>query len=128
MLKDILERIEARLKVVGLDATNASLQAKLSKDAIRNLQRAVKRGDLHAGVSSSTLQQLAPVLQTTAAWLLEGTDCGTQELPPSMRRLWDMFVAAREASPEVQLRIADFAEFQLRNYEKSRETATNIVS
>lgn len=70
MLDDILKRIEERLDAVGLSAGAASEQAGLSRDAIRNIQRAAKTG--REGVSTNTLMQLAPVLKTTAAWLLEG--------------------------------------------------------
>ncbi len=73
-LDDVLARIESRLKTVGLSAHAASVAAK-RPDAIRNLQRAVKnageKNDRH-GISTATLEALAPVLQTTASWLLEG--------------------------------------------------------
>jgi len=69
-LGDVLFRIESRLKAVGLSAHAASLAAK-RPDAIRNLKRAVKNHD-RRGVTTETLMALAPVLKTTAAWLLEG--------------------------------------------------------
>src|SRR5580658_1428941 len=69
-LEDILARVESRLQAVGLSAHAASLAAK-KPDAIRNLQRAVKNGE-RRGVTTETLAALAPVLETTAAWLLEG--------------------------------------------------------
>ncbi|MGH6847486.1 MAG: S24 family peptidase [Methylocella sp.] len=69
-LDDILARIESRLLVLGLSAHAASLAAK-RPDAIRNLKRAVKNND-RRGITTETLMALAPVLQTTAAWLLEG--------------------------------------------------------
>jgi hypothetical protein len=69
-LEDVLFRIESRLKAVGLSAHAASLAAK-RPDAIRNLKRAVKNHD-RRGVTTETLIALAPVLKTTAAWLLEG--------------------------------------------------------
>jgi hypothetical protein len=69
-LEDVLFRIESRLKAVGLSAHAASLAAK-RPDAIRNLKRAVKKHD-RRGVTTETLMALAPVLKTTAAWLLEG--------------------------------------------------------
>lgn len=69
-LEDVLARIESRLKVLGLSAHAASLAAK-KPDAIRNLKRAVKSGD-RRGITTETLIALAPVLKTTAAWLLEG--------------------------------------------------------
>ncbi|MGH6838176.1 MAG: S24 family peptidase [Methylocella sp.] len=69
-LEDILARIESRLKVVGLSPHAASKAAK-RPDAIRNLKRAVKNKE-RRGITTETLMALAPVLQTTAAWLLEG--------------------------------------------------------
>lgn len=69
-LEDILTRIESRLEALGLSAHAASLAAK-KPDAIRNLKRAVKNGD-RRGVTTETLIALAPILQTSAAWLLEG--------------------------------------------------------
>src|SRR5580658_1217582 len=69
-LEDILSRVESRLEAVGLSAHAASLAAK-KPDAIRNLKRAVKNGD-RRGVTTETLAALAPVLKTSAAWLLEG--------------------------------------------------------
>ena len=69
-LKDVLTRIESRLAHLGLSAHAASLMAK-KPDAIRNLRRAVSNDD-RRGVTTETLNALAPVLQTSAAWLLEG--------------------------------------------------------
>jgi phage repressor protein C with HTH and peptisase S24 domain len=69
-LEDVLARIESRLKALGLSAHAASLAAK-RPDAIRNLKRAVKNHD-RRGITTETLTALAPVLKTTAAWLLEG--------------------------------------------------------
>jgi phage repressor protein C with HTH and peptisase S24 domain len=69
-LEDVLARVERRLAVLGLSAHAASLLAK-KPDAIRNLRRAVRSGD-RRGITTETLGALAPVLQTTAAWLLEG--------------------------------------------------------
>ncbi|MGI8569134.1 MAG: S24 family peptidase [Methylocella sp.] len=69
-LDAVLARIESRLKALGLSAHAASLAAK-RPDAIRNLKRAAKNKD-RRGITTETLMALAPVLQTTAAWLLEG--------------------------------------------------------
>jgi SOS-response transcriptional repressor LexA len=77
MLRDVLERIEQRLAAVGLSATAASRVAGLSEDAIRNMRRAAKE-DARQGVSTRTISALAPVLQTTAGWLMEGR--GPEEL------------------------------------------------
>lgn len=75
MLKDVVARVEERLKVVGLSASRASLVAGLSVDAIRNMKRAAASGKERHGVSTATITALAPVLETTAGWLLgeEGT-------------------------------------------------------
>ncbi len=69
-LEDILARVESRLQALGLSAHAASLAAK-KPDAIRNLKRAVKNGD-RRGITTETLAALAPVLKTSASWLLEG--------------------------------------------------------
>jgi hypothetical protein len=69
-LDEVLARIESRLTAVGLSAHAASVAAK-RPDAIRNLKRAVKNRD-RRGITTETLMALAPVLKTTAAWLLEG--------------------------------------------------------
>ena len=69
-LHDVLSRIESRLEALGLSANRASALAK-KPDAIRNLKRAVQNGE-RRGVTTETLAALAPVLKTTAAWLLEG--------------------------------------------------------
>lgn len=69
-MKQILDRIERRLEAVGLSSNAASLKAGLSGDAIRNIRRAVERGE-RQGVSTHTIQALAPVLETTPSWLLE---------------------------------------------------------
>ncbi|WP_307280254.1 XRE family transcriptional regulator [Phyllobacterium ifriqiyense] len=64
-----MRRVEERLKAVGLSAQAASTQAGLSKDAIRNMQRAIQQKG-RAGVSTKTITALAPVLETSVAWLL----------------------------------------------------------
>lgn len=64
-LQKIVARIERRLKAVGLSAAAASKKAGLSADAIRNMQRGLTKG-----ANARTLQKLAPILETTAAWLL----------------------------------------------------------
>ncbi|WP_011580532.1 MULTISPECIES: S24 family peptidase [Chelativorans] len=72
MLRDILERIDERLAEVGLTESRAAKMAGLSDSAIRDMRRAVKSGKEDAGVSTRTLAKLAPVLQTSAEWLLTG--------------------------------------------------------
>ena len=71
MLSEIVQRIEERLIVVGISASAASQAAGLSKDAIRNLQRAVKAGR-GGGVNVTTIAALSGPLQTTSSWLLRG--------------------------------------------------------
>lgn len=66
----ILERVEARVKAVGISADAASKRAG-KPDAIRNLRRAVKSGN-RSGISTDTLAALAPVLECTVAWLIDG--------------------------------------------------------
>jgi len=86
MLKDVLARIEHRLKVVGIAASAASTTAGVSIDAIRNLKRAVKDGK-RKGISTSTLVALAPVLKTNVAWLLDGVGDENAIAPASMSRV-----------------------------------------
>lgn len=86
MLKDVLDRIEARLKALGISATAASRQAGLSEDAIRNMRRAVEKDD-RQGVSTSTITALAPVLQTTAAYLIEGAEPDAEIYVPIIGRV-----------------------------------------
>ncbi|WGG61838.1 XRE family transcriptional regulator [Brucella intermedia] len=80
MLDDVLQRVEKRLEAVGLSAQAASVKAGLSKDAIRNMQRAVQQKG-RAGVSTRTITALAPVLETSVSWLLEGE--GDESSPSS---------------------------------------------
>ena len=74
LLKDVLERVESRLKALNMSAHAASMAAK-KPDAVRNLRRAVQNGE-RRGITTDTLSALAPVLQTTASWLMEGTPEG----------------------------------------------------
>lgn len=81
MIKDVYQRIEKRLKAVGLKESAAATQAGLSDSAIRNMRRAVEAEKWDAGVSSRTIQLLAPVLKTTASWLLDGIE--PEEIEPT---------------------------------------------
>lgn len=71
MLKEVVSRIEQRLAALKISASAASSRAGLSRDAIRNMQRAAAE-DSRQGASTNTLLALAPVLETSAAWLLTG--------------------------------------------------------
>jgi hypothetical protein len=95
-LRDVLARIESRLATLGLSAHAASVAAK-KPDAIRNLRRAVQNGD-RRGVTTDTLRALAPVLQTTAAWLLEGTSGA----PSAPLRVVGRIGAGAEILPEFE--------------------------
>lgn len=96
-LEDVLTRIESRLKAVGLSAHAASLAAK-RPDAIRNLKRAVKNHD-RRGVTTETLVALAPVLKTTAAWLLEGIG---DPVPGNVVKVVGRIGAGAEIQPEFE--------------------------
>lgn len=72
MLEKVLERIQQRLEIVGLSESAAAKRAGLSADAIRNMRREVERGNTERGASIRTLSKLAPVLETTAEYLLSG--------------------------------------------------------
>ncbi|WP_395664575.1 helix-turn-helix transcriptional regulator [Methylocella sp.] len=96
-LEDVLARIEARLEAVGLSAHAASMAAK-KPDAIRNLKRAVKSGD-RRGVTTETLAALAPVLRTTAAWLVGGAG---DPAPQNRVRVVGKIGAGAEILPEFE--------------------------
>ena len=96
-LKDVLSRIEGRLAELGLSAHAASMAAK-KPDAIRNLRRAVQNDD-RRGVTTETLAALAPVLQTTAAWLLEGVG---ESVARSSVRVVGRIGAGAEILPEFE--------------------------
>lgn len=86
-LKAIVARIEERLKATGQSATAVSEAAGLSKDGIRNLRRNIEVGEADGkdvGTTTTTLLALAPVLKTTASWLLEG-DRGAPPEPTAYR-------------------------------------------
>ncbi len=94
MLKDVLERIEKRLRTLGTTAQAASLSSGLSKDAIRNMRRA--QDSEQRGVNTRTLQALAPVLRTNTRWLLDGSgseDALDSEVPPNSVAVIDSAVA-----------------------------------
>ena len=96
-LEDIVARIESRLKGVGLSAHAASLAAR-RPDAIRNLKRAVKNHD-RRGITTETLVALAPVLKTTASWLLEGIG---EQTPGNLIPVVGRIGAGAEIQPEFE--------------------------
>jgi len=83
-LPAILARIEKRLAALDLSETAAGKLAG-KPDAIRNLRRALEK-DERTGVSTATLNALAPVLKTTPVWLFAGAGPETSEgeAPPSV--------------------------------------------
>lgn len=80
MLRDLVDRVQRRLDALGITATEASREAGLSADAIRNMQRAAQSDGARIGVSTHTVTSLAKVLQTTAGWLMDGR--GDEQLVP----------------------------------------------
>jgi hypothetical protein len=97
MLKDVLQRIEERLTALGLSAAGASRSAGLSVDAVRNIRRKVEAGEKDAGVSSKTLEALAPILRTTASYLMDGIGEVEGEAPDEIRRTGAQLVPAAVA-------------------------------
>lgn len=73
MIEDVVKRIQQRLDALGKTATAASVEAGLSRDAIRNIKRIVNNPNpSRRTVTTRTISALAPVLQTSSSWLLEG--------------------------------------------------------
>lgn len=66
--KAVLKRIDKRLKALGLSDNKAGTEAG-SRDLVRSIRRQITDGK-QQGISSQSLERLAPVLGTTAAWLL----------------------------------------------------------
>ncbi|WP_127076165.1 LexA family protein [Rhodomicrobium lacus] len=71
MSNGVLDRINRRLKTVGISAAAASRAATGSPDTIRNIQRAVEIGRPRS-ITAATAEKLAKPLRTNAAWLLTG--------------------------------------------------------
>lgn len=67
-MQTLVERIQARLAAVDMDAAPASQAAGLGKDYIRDLLRGHKRT-----ISSDAATRLARVLRCNVEWLLNGT-------------------------------------------------------
>jgi phage repressor protein C with HTH and peptisase S24 domain len=101
--ENILTRIEQRLNSLDLTAHAASIAAQ-RPDAIRNLQRAVKNKD-RRGITTDTLVALAPVLKTTAAWLLEGTGEQAQDqlVAGNSVAVAGQIIAGAEIKPDFEL-------------------------
>jgi transcriptional regulator with XRE-family HTH domain len=88
MSKEVLSRVQRRLIALGLKEAPAAVAAGLSDSAIRNVRRKIEAGE-DAKFSLRTLEALAPVLKTTAAWLLE--EVGDEEIPEDQREMNAIF-------------------------------------
>lgn len=73
MTDTIITRIEQRLADLGLTAESASKAAGLSRDAIRGIRRGLDDGK-QRGVSTYTLERLAPILKVAPEWLAFGAE------------------------------------------------------
>lgn len=69
--EEIFERIEQRRQALGIKPNAVGLAAGMSRDALRTMRRAIDAGRQH-GISSKTLERLAPALRTTVEWLATG--------------------------------------------------------
>jgi len=99
---NVLVNILDRLEEVGLTASAASLEAGLSADAIRNIQRTYQRTG-KVNVTLETLQRLAPVLQTTVGALIDSDDetpsrTSSSEVTPIRPRLVPVPIVGRAAA------------------------------
>jgi phage repressor protein C with HTH and peptisase S24 domain len=85
MESTIYERIKERLDALGLTETTAARAANLSEGAIRNIRRRYERGERQVGISSTTADKLAPILQTSVEWIVAGTGepQAAQQAPPA---------------------------------------------
>lgn len=87
-LADVLKRIDRRVAAMKLDRAKASRKANLSDDAIRNIERAVE-DESRRGPTLHTITALAEALETTVAWLVDGT--GPETKPRNYLRTWREF-------------------------------------
>ncbi len=74
--------------MLGMTESRASKEAGLSDSAIRNVRRGLKDGK-DPKFASRTLEALAPVLETSVSWLMEGGD--DPKVDPTLSkiiRLW----------------------------------------
>lgn len=135
MLSEILERIHKRLRMLGLKSATASQKAGLHKDTIRNIERAVAANTGRRGVSTATIAALAPALNTSVGWLLEGT--GPEELsdqPIDKTSNEAIITRTYEARSRANVTIAEMAkalgitEAQYKKFETTTPIAPNLVS
>ena len=119
-MREILNRIDRRLEAVGLNESSAPVKVGLSKDAIRNIRRAVKAGDESKGVSTNTLFALAPVLETTVSWLVEevGPEVVPIRDPAEIRKMLEKIDGLREGNVTTLLSMIEG--FQAANTARSR--------
>lgn len=112
MINLINDRIQQRLNDLGITARAASLRAGLSADAIRNIERAVESG--RDGISTVTILKLAPILQTTPSWLLEGGGSPESRAIPKLSWVsagtFETTDAIMSTDDVTMLRIADLPE------------------
>lgn len=79
-LPAILDRIDSRLRELGLSQDAASKLAK-KPDSIRNLRRAVEaKSAPRKGMNADTLRALADILQVSHEWLVTGSGRSIGEL------------------------------------------------
>jgi len=70
-MKAILDRIDQRLQFLKMSRQAACLKAGLSRDAIRNWERALAR-DPNAKPNVASIEKLAAILQVSVNWILTG--------------------------------------------------------
>ena len=100
----IQTRIKQRLEELGLSMKGASQEAGLGETAIRDLMR--------PGHSprTSTIEALAPVLQTSVEWLMTGR--GPEAQDPEVAEIVDIW--SRIPDRDAKKALLDFARWQAR--------------
>lgn len=96
-MKDVISRIQDRCAEMGISESRAGKEAGLSLDVVRNMRRAVARGD-NPTVQERTLEKLAKALNTTRDWLVNGdeTNYGFSESGSRMASKVDVLAALGE--------------------------------
>jgi phage repressor protein C with HTH and peptisase S24 domain len=80
----LAHRIEERLGALGLTPRAASLRIRGNPDALRNILRAARKGEVY-NPRADTLSAVASALETTPEWLLTGREGGSRQAEGSYR-------------------------------------------
>lgn len=111
------DRLKQARAAAGYD--NPTDAARAHRDLNKNTLISHENGN--RPLSRQAAEKYGRAFGVLAGWLLYGEN---GEIQTSTQRLRDALQAASQLPPEVQDRIADFAEYQINSYEKSKTKET----